>query len=257
MMSGAAWNWMALWAVAIVLGTHALLGFSAFPVADDFSFAPLAEIWADPGLYSRDDLLHGIANHARAYNAVYWLAESAIGIAAGFWAAVVALSVASVMALRAIMVRVGGAGVALPLAVTAAMERRAEAGLTGAGWGSPAALGATVAAGAVGLAILALNTTPPGWFFALSGILLISAPGRAVPKVALAVMLVAVFGWTAYQINLRPRSSANVPNRSNGPRAQPAVTRSSSCRRGCTTSGCWRGAASMWISGCSRSPIPA
>ncbi len=110
MMGGAAWNWMALWAVAIALGTHALLGFSAFPIADDFSFAPLAEIWADPGLYPRDDLRHGIANHAWAYNAVCWLAKSTIGVAAGFWAAVVALSVASVMALRAIMVRVGAAG---------------------------------------------------------------------------------------------------------------------------------------------------
>ena len=109
-MGGVAWNWMALWAVAIALGTHALLGFSAFPIADDFSFAPLAEIWADPDLYPRDDLLHGIANHAWAYDAVYWLAESAIGIAAGFWAVVVALSVALVMALRAIMVRVGAAG---------------------------------------------------------------------------------------------------------------------------------------------------
>ena len=119
MMGGAAWNWMALWAVAIALGTHALLGFSAFPIADDFSHAPLAEVWADPGLYPRDDLLNGIANHAWAYSAVYWLAKSTIGIAAGFWAAVVALSVASVMALRAIMVRVGAAGIALPLAVAA------------------------------------------------------------------------------------------------------------------------------------------
>ncbi len=110
MMGGAAWNWMALWAVAIALGTHALLGFSAFPIADDFSFAPLAEVWADPGLYPRDDLRHGIANHAWAYDAVYWLAKSTIGVAAGFWAAVVALSVASVLALRAIMVRVGAAG---------------------------------------------------------------------------------------------------------------------------------------------------
>lgn len=421
MRRGAAGNWMALWAVAIALGTQALLGFSPFPIADDFSFAPLAELWADPGLYPRDDLLRGIANHAWAYSAVYWLAKSTIGIGAGFWAAVVALSVASVMALRAIMVRVGAAGVALPLAVAvgimvmvpgvgrgqfggfvgsflhpqwialalvmwafvavlggravlaglalgaaayaqpmsalhgalaiavacatqgragmrvlgiigavavftalpyqvlvivpalgepgapvpaaqliedsylffspyryqlappalllgwgylalglisaamlrrarpapatmamglicglgalhgvatlfyfatdsrylplyildatrssplffalsaalfaAAMERRAEAGLTGAGWGSPAARGATVAAGAAGLAILALNATPTGWFFAISGILLISAPGRAVPKVALAAMLVAIFGWTAYHVHLRP-----------------------------------------------------
>ena len=90
MVSGAAWNWMALWAVAIALGTQALLGFSPFPIADDYSYAPLAEAWADPGLYPRDDLLHGIANHAWAYNAVYWLAKSTIGIGAGFWAATVA-----------------------------------------------------------------------------------------------------------------------------------------------------------------------
>jgi hypothetical protein len=86
----------------------------------------------------------------------------------------------------------------------AAMEQRTEAGLTGAGWGSPAALAVTVAAGAAGLAILALNATPTGWFFAISGILLISAPGKAVPKVALAVMLCTLFGWTAFHLHLRP-----------------------------------------------------
>jgi hypothetical protein len=86
----------------------------------------------------------------------------------------------------------------------AAMEQRIKAGLAGAGWGSPAALAMTVAAGAAGLAIMVLNATAPGWFFALSGILLISAPGRAAPKVALAVMLTAIFGWTTYHLNLRP-----------------------------------------------------
>ncbi|MFQ5566870.1 MAG: hypothetical protein ACE5EU_10970, partial [Paracoccaceae bacterium] len=420
-MSGAARNWIALWAVAVALGAQALLGFSAFPIADDFSYAPLAEVWADPGLYPRDDLLRGIANHAWAYNAVYWLAKATVGVGAGFWAAAVALSVASVMALHAIMVRVGAAGFALPLAVAAgimvlapgvgrgliggyvgsffhpqwialtlvmwafvavlggrtvpaglalaaaayaqpmsalhgslaiavacatqgraglrrlaiigavavaaalpyeifiiataldapaapvpaarliedaylffsphryqpampflllgwgylalglisvailrrvrpaeatialgllcglgalhgvttalyvaaesrylplyildatrssplffalaatlfaaAIEQRVEAGLTGAGWGSPTALAATVATGAAGLAILALNATSAGWFFALSGPLLISAPGRAIPKAALAVMLAGTFGWTTYHLHLQP-----------------------------------------------------
>jgi hypothetical protein len=86
----------------------------------------------------------------------------------------------------------------------AVMEQRSEAGLTGAGWGSPVVLAVVVAAGAAGLAILVLNTTPTGWFFATSGILLISAPGKAVPKVALAVLLTAIFGWTAYHLHLRP-----------------------------------------------------
>jgi hypothetical protein len=416
--NGAAWNSLALWAVAVALGTQALLGFSAYPIADDFSYAPLAEIWIDPELYLRDELLHGIANHAWAYNAVYWLAKSTIGIAAGFWLAVLALSVASMLALQAIMVRVGATGVALPLAVAvgimvtvpgigrglvggfigpffhhqwialalvmwafvavlgsraviaglvlgaaayaqpmsalhgalaigfacatqgraglrmlgvigavamvtalpyevsvilpalgepdapvpaarlvddiylffspyryqlapsdlllgwgylvlglisaamlhrarpaealmaagllcglgalhgvttlfyfatesqylpfyildatrsspllfalsatlfaAAIEQRAIAGLTGAGWGSPVAL---VLTGAAGLTLLVLNTTPFGWFFALSGILLISSPGRAVPRAALTVMLVGVFGLTAYHVKLRP-----------------------------------------------------
>jgi hypothetical protein len=418
MLTVATWNWMALWAVIVALGTQTLLGFSAYPIAEDFSYAPLAEIWADPGLYPRDDLLHGTANYAWAYNAVYWLAKSTVGIAAGFWIAVMVLSIVSVMALRAIMVRVGAAGVALPLAIAlgvmvlvpgvgrglfggfvgsyfhhqwialalvmwafvavlggravlaglllgaaaytqpmsalhgalaiavacatqgrsgvrmlgiigavtgtaalpyvilvilpalgepgapiraarlvediylfyspyryeiapsdlllgwgylalglasaamlrrnrpaeammalglicglgalhgvttvfyfaiesrypllyildatrssplffalsaalfaAAMEQRIEAGLTGAGWKSPVTL---VAAGAAGLTILTLNTTPLGWFFALSGALLISAPDRMVPKAALAVMLVALYGLTAYKVNLRP-----------------------------------------------------
>jgi hypothetical protein len=83
----------------------------------------------------------------------------------------------------------------------AAMERRIEAGLTGAGWGTPVTL---VMAGAAGLTLLALNTTPLGWFFALSGALLISAPDRLVPKAALALMLVVLFGLTAYKVNLRP-----------------------------------------------------
>ena len=414
---------MVLWTVAVALGTRALLGFSAFPIAEDFSYAPLAEVWADPGLYPRDDLLHRTANLAWAYNAVYWLAKSTIGVAAGFWVAVVALSVVSVMALRAIMVRLGAPGVALPLAIAlgvmvqvpgvgrglfggfvgsffhhqwvalalvmwafvavlggravlaglalgaaayaqpmlalhgalaiavacatqgragmrmlgivaavavaaalpfeisaglsafgesgapvpasqlveetylffspyryqiarfdlllgwgylalglisaamlrrarpdqrviepgtmatglicglgllhgvttlfylaaesrylplyildatrssplffalsaalfaAAMERRVEAGLTGAGWKSPVIL---VVAGAAGLTLLALNTTPLGWFFALSGALLVSAPDRMVPRAALALMLVVLFGLTSYKVKLHP-----------------------------------------------------
>jgi hypothetical protein len=417
-VTAAAWNWTALWAVAVGLGTQALLGFSTFPIAEDFSYAPLAEIWANPGLYPRDDLLHGAANHAWAYTAVYWLAKSSVGIAAGFWAVAVALSVASIMALHAVMIRVGAAGVALPMAVAAgvlvqtpgigrghidgfvgsffhhqwlalalvmwafvavlggravlaglalgatayaqpmsalhgalaisvacatqgraglrmlaitgavavlvalpyefsvilpalgapsapvpearlieetylffspyryklalsdlllgwgyltlglisaamlrrsrpaegtmalglicglgvlhgvtslfyfvadtrflplyildatrssplffalsaalfaaAIEQRTEAGLTGAGWGSPVML---VLAGIAGLMILMLNTTPLGWFFALSGVLLISAPGRAIPRIAMALLLAATFGWSAYKIDLRP-----------------------------------------------------
>jgi hypothetical protein len=83
----------------------------------------------------------------------------------------------------------------------AAIEQRTEAGLTGAGWGSPVML---VLAGIAGLMILMLNTTPLGWFFALSGVLLISAPGRAIPRIAMALLLAATFGWSAYKIDLRP-----------------------------------------------------
>ena len=86
-------------------------------MGDDFAYAPLAEAWADPGLYPGDDQLHTFTNHAWAYTAVYWLAKSAVGVGPGFWLAVVTLSVVSVLALRAIMTRFGAAGVALPLAL--------------------------------------------------------------------------------------------------------------------------------------------
>jgi len=108
---------MIAWAVAVALGAHVLYGYSPFPLVDDFAYAPLSEAWADPGLYPRDDQLHGYTNHAWVYTAVYLASKATIGVVTGFWIANVVLTVASVLALCAIMARFGVPGAGLPLAL--------------------------------------------------------------------------------------------------------------------------------------------
>lgn len=116
-MIGTTRGWTALWVLAIALSAHALLPYFPFPQPEDYSFAPLAEAWANPALYPRDDQVQSFAPTPWPYIAVYWLAKVTVNAGSGFWLATVLLTVASVFGLHAVMQRCGARGIALPLAV--------------------------------------------------------------------------------------------------------------------------------------------
>ncbi|MEM1346253.1 MAG: DUF6798 domain-containing protein [Pseudomonadota bacterium] len=109
-----------LFVVALGLGGHAVTGFQSFPLGDDFTYAPLAELAADPNLFPRDEHLRLFANHATIYEWVYRAAKATIGVERGFLAAVVVLAVAAVAAVAAVLRALGcghGRGFAGALAI--------------------------------------------------------------------------------------------------------------------------------------------
>lgn len=108
-------RWVALISVAAALAAFVLQGNQPFPVIDDFVYGPLSELWLDSSLFAADEQLRLFANHALAYTALYAVSKLTVGVSAGFLIATVLLTVASALAILAIMRAVGARGVALPL----------------------------------------------------------------------------------------------------------------------------------------------
>lgn len=104
-----------LLAAAIGLITHALVGYDPFPQGDDFAYAPLADFKANPALFPGDDQLRMFANHARAYEWVYWLGQAGPGVEPLFRIIVWVLAIAVSVALLIILTLLGAPIAALPV----------------------------------------------------------------------------------------------------------------------------------------------
>ncbi len=79
-MRGKGMGWTSiLIAAALGLLAHALIGYHAFPYGDDFAYAPIAEVRADPALFPRDAQLRQFENHALVYEALYRLGAGGPG----------------------------------------------------------------------------------------------------------------------------------------------------------------------------------
>lgn len=81
-----------IFALALGLVAHVLVGYEPFPYGDDFAYAPLAELRANPSLYPRDDQLRLFANHATVYNWLYTFGRNGPGVEPVFRAAVITLA---------------------------------------------------------------------------------------------------------------------------------------------------------------------
>ncbi|MBW4709216.1 hypothetical protein KX928_15600 [Roseobacter sp. YSTF-M11] len=104
-----------LFAVALGLLAHCLIGYEAFPVGDDFAYAPLTEHRANPALFPRDDQLRLFENHARVYEWVYLLGDAGPGVAPVFRLAIWVQAAATAVAILAILHCLGAPMAALPL----------------------------------------------------------------------------------------------------------------------------------------------
>ncbi len=113
--SPSARRWVELSGVAAALAALVLQGIQPFPIVDDFAYGPLSELWLDPLLFAADDQLRLFANHALVYTAVYALSDITVGVPTGFLIATILLSIASVLAMLAIMRAVGARGATIPL----------------------------------------------------------------------------------------------------------------------------------------------
>jgi hypothetical protein len=102
--------------LAVVLGlvVHGLIGYQAFPMGDDFAYAPLAEHRANADLFPRDDQLRLFENHALVYEALYRLGEAGPGVEPVFRLAVWCLAVLTTVALLAVLTGLGAPVAALP-----------------------------------------------------------------------------------------------------------------------------------------------
>lgn len=87
-------------AVALALVAHGMLGYAPFPYGDDFAYAPLSDLRADPTLFPRDDQLRLFANHATVYDWLYRVGQATFGVEPVFRAAVIALAIAVCLLLR-------------------------------------------------------------------------------------------------------------------------------------------------------------
>jgi hypothetical protein len=105
-MCGKGMGWTnILIAAALGLLVHGLIGYVAFPMGDDFAYAPLAEYRADPSLFPRDGQLQLFENHALVYEALYRLGAEGPGVEPVFRAAVwVQAALASVLLLALLSV---------------------------------------------------------------------------------------------------------------------------------------------------------
>lgn len=109
-------DWTALLvALATAMLARVALGYLPFPSVDDFAYAPLAQMWLEPGLFARDDLLQAFSNHALGYAALYAFFERTVGIGLGFLTVTLALSIATSVAILGIMRSLGVRGLMLPL----------------------------------------------------------------------------------------------------------------------------------------------
>lgn len=115
--SPSARRWAAVVSIAAALAALVVQGVQPFPYVDDFAYGPLSELWLDSSLFAADEQIGLFANHALVYTALYGLSKITVGVPVGFLVATVLLSVASVLAMLAIMRAVGARGVALPLAL--------------------------------------------------------------------------------------------------------------------------------------------
>ena len=101
-------------AVALGLVAHWLIGYHAFPTADDFAYAPLAEYRADPSLFPRDEQLRLFENHALVYEALFWLGAEGPGVEPVFRGAIWVQAALTAVMLLALLSALGVPVAALP-----------------------------------------------------------------------------------------------------------------------------------------------
>ncbi len=104
-----------VFALALGVVVHTLVGYEPFPYGDDFAYAPLAELRADPALFPRDDQLRLFANHAMVYDWVYTMARNGPGVEPVFRAFVIGLAVIVSLLCWALVTRLKAPVAALPI----------------------------------------------------------------------------------------------------------------------------------------------
>ncbi len=115
---------------ALLVTTTALVmrannGIRAFPSVDDFAYLPLARRFLNHELFPDDVFVSTSILHAPAWAAVIWISEHTVGLALGFYIAVLLLSLFTVLAMWKLLRILGGSGALLPAAAILAFANRA------------------------------------------------------------------------------------------------------------------------------------
>lgn len=89
-------SWLLL-SILCALWLRILRGYQPFPSVDDFLYVPMAWRFLDPSLFPRDLFIQEQPTHALAWPALVWVAENTIGLASGFWWAMILLSISTAL----------------------------------------------------------------------------------------------------------------------------------------------------------------
>jgi hypothetical protein len=91
--------------------------YRSFPSIDDYAYIPLAWAAGDPTLYPGDEILQGFVYHLPFWGVLVGMLESTVGLANGFWAFTLLLSIATVAAVYRLTRALEGTGLLFPLLV--------------------------------------------------------------------------------------------------------------------------------------------
>ncbi len=100
-------------------------GIRAFPSVDDYAYLPLARRFLNHGLFPDDVFISTSILHAPAWAGVVWISEHTVGLAQGFYIAVLLLSLFTVLATWKLLRILGGSATLLPAAAILAFANRA------------------------------------------------------------------------------------------------------------------------------------